>query len=119
MSGQDSEQALGEHPAYAPRLNAWQTFSEALIRLIGTDRPSVVARELRCSDQNVRDWRRRGVVPGWALITVRVRLEELGASVERAAGRLALVKPGPGKGTAPNIQAWNQRRFAKSGDPAK
>ena len=114
-----------EHTAMLPSQvswpDSWMIFSSAVIRLIGTDRPSEVARFLgRGTAQDVRDWRRGACgIPSWALALVKVRLEALGAGIERDRNRLSLVKPAPGQGSHRNICKWNQRRYAaKSGGPA-
>ena len=129
MSGQDSEQV--QQGQYGPITNlkscptrgdyAWVPISEAMRLLIGTDRPSAVAKFLeRCSAQNVRDWRRgKGGVPAWALGIIRARLQKLKFDADCLDTRLSYVVPANGPGSAENIRKFNQRRFAKSGNPAK
>ena len=112
------EQGRQEHTATLPSQvswpDSWMIFSSAVIWLIRTDRPSEVARFLgRGTAQDVRDWRRGACgIPSWALALVKVRLEALGAGIERDHDRLSLVKPAPGQGSHRNICKWNQRRYA-------
>ena len=116
----DRERALvrQEHTAMLPSQvswpESWTIFSSAVIWLIRTDRPSVVARFLgRGTAQDVRDWRRGACgIPDWALAIVKSRLEALGAGIERDRNRLSLVMPAPGQGSHRNICKWNQRRYA-------
>ena len=119
MDEQRRVQGQQEHPATLPKQDAWQLFACAMVRLIGSDRPSLIARYLeRCTVQDVRDWRRRGGrVPGWALSVVEARLREIELGAARDRERLALVPVAPGQGSHRNICKWNQRRYAKA--PAK
>ena len=109
-SGQSSPQ---EHTAMLPGQVAWVMFALAMFRLIGSDRPSLIAGYLRrCTVQDVRDWRRRGRVPGWALAVIDAGLREIELGAARDRERLALVPVAPGQGSHRNICKWNQRRYA-------
>ena len=125
MSGQDSEQALGEYVATLPNQVSRLTFEravyEALSGFLVHERSIVALFDSRVSYATIRGWMRgRWNPPLWAWRCLGVRFQERAA---RDLEFLALTENppavAPGQGSHRNICKWNQRRYAEGGKTAK
>jgi hypothetical protein len=90
------ESASAEPQKHNGRLHyrkCWQAFAPIMRALVGTDRPSIVARYLGppVTAQMVRHWRAGNAgLPAWVIETTRQRLAMWQATVDR-------LTPGPGR----------------------